>query len=74
MVGTGAAGWLDGTGTNAAVNKARGIVFDSSTNIGYIADRSNQRIRRLVPSRGAHGYLFVSAKTSNRVHWNTIHK
>ncbi len=48
LAGTGTSGFAEGTGTNAAFNWPRGIAIDSEGNL-YIADSSNQRIRKVTP-------------------------
>lgn len=49
LAGSGAAGFADATGTNAAFNSPAGLAFDSSGNL-FVADRSNHRIRRVSPA------------------------
>jgi sugar lactone lactonase YvrE len=47
--GTSGSGYVDGTGTAARFNGADGIAVDSSGTL-YVADSSNDRIRKITPS------------------------
>ena len=53
-------GYADGTGNAALFRNARGIVIDSS-DIMYVADQQNQRIRRVTPG----GVVTTLAGTGN---------
>ena len=49
LAGNGVAGYADGTGNSARFNQPTCLTFDGSGNI-YIADRWNNRIRKLTPA------------------------
>lgn len=49
FAGTGAAGNVDGAGTEAQFNKPTGITADSSDNL-YVADESNNVVRKITPA------------------------
>jgi DNA-binding beta-propeller fold protein YncE len=49
FVGSGTAGYLDATGTNARLNDPRGIDMDNLGNL-YIADGASHSIRRVTPA------------------------
>jgi mucin-19 len=49
LAGQATAGFSDATGTNALFNEPRGIAIDVNGNI-YVADRGNNRIRRVTAS------------------------
>ena len=51
LAGSGAADFLDDTGTAAKFNKPGGITIDSSGNL-YVADAFNHRVRKIVISTG----------------------
>ena len=44
--GSGFASWVDGVGTGAGFNASNGLCVDSSNNI-FVADKNNNRIRRI---------------------------
>lgn len=50
FAGSGASGFLDGTGTSAIISMPQGITTDG-TNL-YVADRNNDRVRKIVISTG----------------------
>ena len=50
LAGTGTAGHHDATGTEAQFHYPSGVAVDSSGNV-YVADRDNNRIRKITPSR-----------------------
>ncbi len=49
IAGTGTNGYLDGTGTGAQLNVPWGLTVDANSNL-YVADFSNNKIRRIDPS------------------------
>jgi sugar lactone lactonase YvrE len=49
IAGSGAAGAVDSTGTNASFKNPRGIIRDSSGNL-YVADQGNRKIRKISTS------------------------
>lgn len=49
FVGSGSAGYADGTGTAAAFNDPKGLAFDAQDNL-YVADSRNSRIRKVTPA------------------------
>lgn len=49
FVGSGVAGFLDGTGTAARFESPSGIAIDSAGNL-YVADEFNHRIRKITPA------------------------
>ena len=49
IAGTGVAGFLDGPGASAQFNFPRGVAVDGAGNV-FVADRANNRIRRVDPS------------------------
>jgi sugar lactone lactonase YvrE len=49
FAGSGATGFSDASGTNAQFSNPRGVCIDSSANL-YVADRSNNRIRKITPA------------------------
>ena len=55
LAGSGAASWVDGLGTAAGFNYARGVVV-SSDGIVFVSDNLNNRIRKISTS-GKHGHL-----------------
>ena len=52
LAGSGTAGYADATGSAAQFNRPFGVACDASGNV-YVADRSNQVIRRIVAATGA---------------------
>ncbi|GHV78533.1 hypothetical protein AGMMS49944_03240 [Spirochaetia bacterium] len=48
LVGSGTAGWSDGTDTAAQFNQPMGITIDGSGNL-YVVDYGNHRIRKIAP-------------------------
>jgi len=52
LAGSGAAGYLDGTGPAARFNYPSGVACDGNGNV-YVADQNNNRIRRIVVATGA---------------------
>lgn len=65
IAGTGAFGYADGIGTNAAFNYPWGLALDASGNL-FIADRFNQRIRSVYVC-GASGQFPLVATYSGTV-------
>ncbi|NDB84880.1 MAG: hypothetical protein EB127_19545, partial [Alphaproteobacteria bacterium] len=51
FAGTGAGGYVNGSGNLAQFNRSEGIAYDNSGNL-YVADGNNQRIRKIVISSG----------------------
>ena len=51
FVGSGTPGYIDGSGVNAQFNKPMGLVFDSDGYL-YVADNSNNCIRKITPTGG----------------------
>ncbi len=49
FLGTGVGAYTEGTGTGAAFNSPRGMVFDTSSNM-YMCDSVNQVIRKITPA------------------------
>ena len=49
FVGSGSAGYADGTGTTASFNDPIGLAFDAEDNL-YVADSRNSRIRKVTPA------------------------
>jgi len=48
FVGTGAGGYVEGTGTNAAFSNPQSMVFDTQNNM-YVCDTNNHIIRKVTP-------------------------
>ncbi|MBU6158485.1 MAG: putative Ig domain-containing protein [Bacteroidetes bacterium] len=49
LAGSGSSGFADGTGTAATFSNPLGLALDKNGNV-YVADRENQRIRRVSPT------------------------
>ena len=48
LAGSGTGGWADGAGIAAEFNEQEGVAVDASGNV-YVADRQNNRIRKITP-------------------------
>ncbi len=51
LAGNGASAFVDGSGSNARFNSPWGLAVDASGNV-YVADRTNQRIRKVTANGG----------------------
>ena len=51
LAGSGNPAFADGVGATAAFNNPRSVAVDASGNV-LLADRDNQRVRRVTPSGG----------------------
>lgn len=49
VAGTGVAGSVDGLCSVASFNKPCSVAYDPKSNITYVSDRGNNRIRKITP-------------------------
>ncbi|WP_339605846.1 Ig-like domain-containing protein [uncultured Roseivirga sp.] len=62
LAGTGASGSADGPGLSASFNYPSGITVDASGNV-YVADKSNNKIRKIAPNGEVTTVAFVADAT-----------
>ncbi len=66
LAGSGAGGWADGFGVNAAFSNEGGLVVDARGNV-LVADGDNHRVRVIQPSAPCAAGVYCAAGTSSAV-------